>query len=174
MPTQMLRAAVADPDPTIIVEARALYQSKGQVDFGAAVEPIGGATFRRRGEDLAILTWGTTANQAEAAADVLAESGVAATVLDLRWLSPLDEEAIAEAVSTSGGRVLIVHEANLTGGFGAEVAARIADSLFDELDAPIMRLGAANVRVPSAPALQEAVLPQVSSIVEAARRLLER
>ena len=168
---RMLRAAIADPDPTIIIEARGLYQTKGPVALAGPVEPIGGATFRRRGTDLAIVTWGTTTAKAEEAADVLAAEGIATNVLDLRWLSPLDEAAITEAVVSGGGRVLVVHEANVTGGFGAEIAAGIAHRLFEELDAPIVRLGTKDVRMPSAPVLQDAVIPQVASIVDAARQL---
>jgi 2-oxoisovalerate dehydrogenase E1 component len=168
----MLRAAIADPDPTIIIEARGLYQTKGPVALAGPVEPIGGATFRRRGTDLAIVTWGTTTTKAAEAADVLAAEGIAANVLDLRWLSPLDEAAITEAVVSGGGRVLVVHEANVTGGFGAEIAAGIAHRLFEALDAPIVRLGTKDVRMPSAPVLQDAVIPQVASIVDAARQLV--
>ncbi len=168
----MLRAAIADPDPTIVIEARGLYQTKGPVSLGGPAEPIGGAAFRRRGGDLAIVSWGATALKAEEAADLLAAEGVAATVLDLRWLSPLDEEAIGEAVSSSGGRALVVHEANLTGGFGAEIAARIGERFFAELDAPVMRLATNDVRIPAAPVLQAAVIPQVGTIVAAARRVL--
>jgi 2-oxoisovalerate dehydrogenase E1 component len=167
----MLRAAIADPDPTIIIEARGLYQARGPVASGGPIEPVGGATIRQRGADLAIITWGTMTTKAEEAAELLAMEGIAASVLDLRWLSPLDEQAITETVVSAGGRVLVVHEANKTGGFGAEVAARIAERLFGELDAPIVRLGAEDVRIPSAPALQAAVIPQVGSIVEAARQL---
>jgi 2-oxoisovalerate dehydrogenase E1 component len=167
----MLRAAIADPDPTIIIEARGLYQATGPVALGDPIEPLGGATFRRRGTDLAIITWGTTASKAEEAADLLATEGLSASVLDLRWLSPLDESSIAEAVISGGGRVLVAHEANKTGGFGAEIAARIAERYFEELDAPIVRLGAGDVRIPSAPILQEAVIPQIAQLVEAARQL---
>jgi 2-oxoisovalerate dehydrogenase E1 component len=142
------------------------------VSLDGPVESIGGATFRRRGGDLAIITWGAMSLKVEEAADRLAASGIAATVLDLRWLSPLDDEAIAEAVIEGGGRVLVVHEANLTGGFGAEVAARVGERFFEELDSPVMRLGAPNVRIPSAPVLQEAVVPQVHDIVDASRRLV--
>ena len=170
---QMLRAAIADPDPTIIIEARGLYQLKGPVTLSEPNEAIGGATFRRRGKDLAIITWGTMTPKAEQAADILASEGIEANVLDLRWLSPLDEQAITDAVVSGGGRVLVAHEANLTGGFGAEIAARIAERLFGELDAPIMRVGAKDVRIPSAPVLQEAVIPQVPEIVDAARQLLK-
>jgi 2-oxoisovalerate dehydrogenase E1 component len=169
---QMLRAAIDDPDPTIIIEARGLYQTKGPVSLAGPAESIGGAPIRRRGSDLAIITWGAMGLKVEEAAERLAASGIAATVLDLRWLSPLDDEAIAEAVTEGGGRVLVVHEANMTGGFGAEVAARIGERFFEQLDSPVIRLGASNVRIPSAPVLQEAVIPQVDDIIEAARQLV--
>jgi 2-oxoisovalerate dehydrogenase E1 component len=171
---QMLRAAIDDPDPTIIIEARGLYQTKGPVALDGGVESVGGATFRRRGGDLAIITWGAMSLKVEEAAERLEASGIAATVLDLRWLSPLDDEAIAEAVTEGGGRVLVVHEANLTGGFGAEISARIGERFFEQLDSPVIRLGAPNVRIPSSPVLQEAVIPQVDDIVEAARQLVGR
>ena len=169
----MLRAAIGDPDPTIVIEARGLYQTKGEVLLLDTAPPIGGAAFRRRGADVAIISWGPMSLQAERAADELSGQGIQASVLDLRWLAPLDDEAIAEAVSTGGGRVLVVHEANLTGGFGAEVAARIGERFFSVLKAPIRRLATPDVRIPSAPALQTALIPGPSAIVEAARELVE-
>ena len=167
----MLRAAINDPDPTIVIEARSLYQTTGEVALTDAPAPIGGAVFRRRGRHLAIISWGTTCLEAEIAAVTLRAEGIDAAVLDLRWLAPLDRDAIAEAVATCGGRVLIVHEANLTGGFGAEIAAHIGEHLFAELDAPVMRLGTPDVRIPAAPALQAALLPRADGIAVAARRL---
>jgi 2-oxoisovalerate dehydrogenase E1 component len=168
----MLRAAIADPDPTIVIEARGLYQIKGEVQLLGSAPPIGGAAFRRRGGDLAIISWGRMSLEAEKAGDQLGAEGIEATVLDLRWLAPLDDQALAEAVSSSGGRVLIVHEANLTGGFGAEVAARISERLFLLLRAPVKRVATPDVRIPSAPALQAALIPEASTIVGAARELI--
>jgi 2-oxoisovalerate dehydrogenase E1 component len=168
----MLRAAIDDPDPTIVIEARGLYQTKGEVEMLAHGPPIGGAAWRRRGGDLAIVSWGATCLKAEAAAEQLAEQGIDATVLDLRWLAPLDEDAIGEAVSTSGGRMLVVHEANRTGGFGAEIAARVGERFFSELRAPVTRLATPDVRIPAAPGLQDALIPQREQIVEQARRLV--
>ena len=168
----MLRAAINDPDPTIIIEARSLYQTKGEVCILDAAPPIGSAAFRRRGAELAIISWGAMSLEAERAADALADEGIDATVLDLRWLAPLDDEAIADAVATGGGRVLIVHEANVTGGFGAEVAARIGEHLFAGLRAPVRRLAAPDVRIPAAPVLRTALIPEANAIVEAARQLV--
>ena len=167
----MLRAAISDDDPTILFESRAIYQRKGAVDLDAPVEPIGGARLRRTGSDLAIITWGRIQHDVLLAADRLAEEGIDASVLDLRWLAPLDLEAIAAAVGQSH-RVLVVHEANVTGGFGAEIVAGICERHLYELDAAPVRLGSPDVRFPSAPVLQAALVPDVDAIVAAGNRVL--
>jgi 2-oxoisovalerate dehydrogenase E1 component len=167
----MLRAAVADEDPVVLFEARALYPRKQTVRLGVRREGVGGARVRREGNDVAILSWGPMALAAEEAADALAGRGIEATVVDLRWLAPLDDEAIATAVARTN-RVLVAHEANVTGGFGAEIAARIGERHFSELDAPVRRVGAPDVRIPPAPALQEALLPSAASIERAAQQLV--
>ncbi|HEX4791658.1 MAG TPA: transketolase C-terminal domain-containing protein, partial [Actinospica sp.] len=169
----MTRAAVADPDPVILVEARELYQSKGEVDLGAAPEQTSGARLRRSGNGLAIITWGPMVHRALAAAETLSAAGIEAGVLDLRWLNPIDDEAVAEAVRQAGGRVLVVHEANRTGGLGAEIAARIAESLHGELSAPVARLGTPDTRIPAAPSLQGSLIPGAAAIVSAAQRLVQ-
>ena len=167
----MLRAAVADDDPVILIESRALYQQKGSVALGGEREGVGGARRRRDGGDVAILSWGRTALLAQEAAEQLAAEGIEATVLDLRWLAPLDDAAIAAAVERTG-RVLIAHEANLTMGFGAEIAARIGETLFDSLDAPVRRLGTPDTRIPPAVGLQAALLPSAEGIARAAAELV--
>ena len=170
----MTRAAIVDPDPVILVEARELYPSKGEVFASAAVESVGGARLHRDGDALAIVTWGPMLQRSLAAADQLSARGIEAAVLDLRWLNPIDNGAIADAVRRGNGRVLVVHEANVTGGFGAEIAARISERHFADLVAPVSRVGAPDVRLPSAPALQNAVLPGADAIVAAADVLLRR
>jgi 2-oxoisovalerate dehydrogenase E1 component len=167
----MTRAAIAHPDPVVLIESRAIYGRKGKVDLDAALEPVGGARLRRSGDDLVLISWGRMLDTVLTAAERLEGEGVQASVLDLRWLSPLDDEAIAEAVARCH-RVLICHEANRTGGFGAEIAARIADTRLYELDAPVRRVGSPDVRYPSAPALQQALLPGVEEVLTAARDLL--
>ena len=167
----MTRAAIADPDPTVLIENRNLYQQAGPVTAGAVTQRAEGARLHRSGHDLAIITWGGILGRVLAAAGELAKSGIDATVLDLRWLSPVDDHAIAEAVAAGNGRVLIVHEANVNGGFGAEIAARITEAHFDQLAAPPMRLGTPPVRMPAAPVLQESLLPGTHRIVAAARAL---
>ncbi|MGV9802101.1 alpha-ketoacid dehydrogenase subunit alpha/beta [Mycobacterium sp. NPDC003449] len=167
----MTRAAIADPDPTILIENRNLYQVSSPVTAGGTVQTAAGARKHREGADLAIITWGSMLHEAVTAAEELASAGIQAAVLDLRWLRPLDDEAIAEVVLTCGGRVIVVHEANLTGGFGAEIAAHITERHFDTLAAPVTRIGLNDLRVPSAPALQAAVLPRAADIVDAGHKL---
>lgn len=167
----MTRAAIGDPDPTILIEHRSLYQEAGPVVAGGAIEVAAGARKHRDGADLAILTWGSMLHEALTAAEELASTGIEATVLDLRWLRPLDDAVIADVVRACGGRVIVAHEANLTGGFGAEIAAHITERHFDVLVAPVRRIGLDDLRMPSAPALQDAVLPRATDIVDAGRKL---
>ena len=110
-------------------------------------------------------------NEAEAAAEELATTGIDAAVLDVRWLSPLDHGTVVD-LSRKLRRVLVVHEANLTGGYGAEVAARVAEQAFGELAAPVMRLTTPDVRMLAAPVLRDALLPSSSTIADAVRQLV--
>lgn len=168
----LLRAAAADPDPCIVIEARSLYQMKGQVQLSEGAESVGAARLHRKGADAAIVTWGPMLHHALAAAAQLAESGVEVSVLDLRWLSPLDEAALQEVVKQSGGRVLVVHEAVRNGGFGAEVAMRIVEACEGSSPVTVRRLATPDVRIPASPLLQAALLPGVEGIVAAVRDLL--
>jgi 2-oxoisovalerate dehydrogenase E1 component len=168
----MTRAAVADPDPVLLAEARELYQVSGPVRTDGPAQAAAGARIHRQGSDVAILTWGPMLHRALDAASRLADAGHEACVVDLRWLRPLDDDTIDAAVRQCHGRVIVAHEANVTGGFGAEVAARISERHFGTLTAPVRRVGAPDVRIPAAPALQEAVLPSAGSLVNAALKLL--
>jgi 2-oxoisovalerate dehydrogenase E1 component len=167
----LLRAAAADPDPCIVIEARGLYQTRGAVHLDAPTEPAGIARLHRSGADVAIVTWGTMVRQANAAADVLAEEGVDASVLDLRWLAPLDETMLRDVVQRCGGRVLIVHEAVRTGGFGAEIATRIGELSDPATPLTVRRLTTPDVRIPASPILQQTLIPGVDAIAAAARDL---
>jgi 2-oxoisovalerate dehydrogenase E1 component len=166
----MLRVAAASEDPVVLIEGRGLYQRRAEVDFDRVPEPMGTARLARAGSDLAIITWGTAVPEAMEAADQAAAAGIDAAVLDLRWLSPLDDAAIASVVARCGGRVLIVHEANRTGGVGAEIAARIVEA---DRKAVVQRLGAPDIRMPASPVLQAALLPKAGAILSAMRALLE-
>ncbi len=167
----MLRAAVADPDPTVIIEHRALYQHSDEVSTGGELQRAEGARLHRSGADVTILTWGAILGDVLSAAEQLTAEGIEATVVDLRWLRPLDDATIAQAVAAGSGRVLVVHEATTSGGFGAEVAARISETHFDTLTGPVRRLGMPDTRIPSAPVLQEALRPSVADVVAAAREV---
>lgn len=169
----LLRSAVADPDPCVVIEARSLYQTRGEVTLGGEPETVGKARLCRQGSDALIISWGAMVNRAMEAAERLAPD-ISVSVLDLRWLSPLDDAATKEAVASSGGRVLVVHEAVRTGGFGAEIAACIHESCGSALRAPVRRLATPDVRIPASPVLQAALIPNAEAIAAAVRSMLER
>jgi 2-oxoisovalerate dehydrogenase E1 component len=166
----MLRTAAKAEDPTILIEARGLYQRKEMVAFDRAPDPIGKAIRAREGKDLAIISWGSSVLEALDAAEKLKGEGIAAAVLNLRWLAPLDEAAILSLVRECGGRALVVHEANRTGGVGAEIAARITEQ---QRGAIVHRLATPDMRIPAAPVLQAALLPKAEAIAAAARALAQ-
>ena len=170
----ILRSAVANPDPCIIFEARGLYQTTGPVATSDNIKPIGKADLKKQGTDAVIVTWGTMVRVALEAAQAMEKDGLNVAVLDLRWLSPLDEDAIRQAVKDAGGRVVVAHEANLTGGFGAEVVTRIHEMLDDQLSLKIKRVATPNVRMPAAPVLAQEVLPNAAKIVEATRAVIAK
>lgn len=168
----LLRAAAADPDPCVVIESRGLYQTRGQVALSQLPEPAGLARFHRQGSDAAIVTWGTMVKAAVEAAAVLEREGIDVSVLDLRWLSPLDETALMTAVRQSGGKILVLHEAVRTGGFGAEIATRIRE--LHDADSPlrIRRLASVDTRMPASPVLQAALIPNAERIAADVRELI--
>jgi acetoin:2,6-dichlorophenolindophenol oxidoreductase subunit beta len=168
---EMLRAAIASDDPVVILESRALYQERADMNVHGPVQQVGGARCLRAGTDLTVVTWSQMVGKAKEAAEALGAQGIQVELFDLRWLNPLDIEAVLTSVARTG-RLMIVHEANITGGFGAEIAAQVSKEGFWNLDAPIERVGALDVRVPASPPLNAAVIPQAATIVEAAERLL--
>lgn len=168
----LLWSAVEDPDPVMILEPKKLYRlASGPLPSGPYRTPIGRAALRRDGDDLTIIAYGTMAHFAVEAADKLAAAGIEATVLDLRSIRPLDYPSIERAVRRNG-KILIVHEDNKYGGFGAEIAAQIAEKSLDWLDAPVRRYAAPEVpSFPYSPSLEEQVFPSVDGIVAAATSL---
>jgi pyruvate/2-oxoglutarate/acetoin dehydrogenase E1 component len=168
---ELLRTAIACDDPTLVIESRALYPAAATVELGGPVGDVGGARVRRAGGDVTIVSWGRLVVEALAAADTLAAQGIDAEVVDLRWIEPLDLPAVLGSVAKTT-RLVIAHEAVRSGGFGAELAARVAEEGFDLLDAPIARIGAASVPMPAAPALQQAVVPGADAIVAAVAAML--
>ena len=168
----LMKAAIRDNNPVIVLEFKYLYRRlKGDVPDTDYVVPIGKAELRRQGNDLTVVTYGTTTGFVlDAAERLAAEDGMEAAVVDLRSLMPWDKDRVLEAVRQSG-KVLVVHEDAVTGGVGAEIAATIANESFRDLDAPVRRVGAADVPVPFAPALEEAVLPDMERILAAMKEL---
>ncbi len=135
--------------------------------------PIGRGRRVQEGDDLTIVTYGATVEKSRLAVRRLVEAGSAASVeiIDLRSIAPWDHDLVGESVARTG-RALVVHEDTLTGGFGGEVAAWIAEHCFDSLDAPVGRVGAVDTPVAYEPGLEDAILPQVDTIAAAAERLL--
>jgi len=169
----LMRTAVDDPDPVMILEPKKLYRlASGPLpEDKNFTTPLGKAALRRMGDDLTIIAYGTMAHLAAEASDRLAESGIEARVLDLRSLRPLDWPSIQHAV-TQTGKVLIVHEDNEFLGFGAEVAAQIGEKAFDWLDAPVQRYASPEVPAfPYAGGLETQIMPSVDGIVERATTL---
>jgi len=169
----LLQSAIRSDDPVLYLEHRGLYWQKGDVPDGddAAIVPLGRAVVRRSGSDLTIASWSHMVGTALAAADQLAGEGIEAEVIDLRSLLPLDMDTLLASVARTG-RLVVAHEAVTSGGLGAEVAAQVQDRAWDELAAPVARVGAPFVPPPFAPELEQAFVPDDAAIVAAARRVL--
>jgi 2-oxoisovalerate dehydrogenase E1 component len=165
----LLRTAIRCDDPVLFLEHKHLYRqtyNKAPYPGDNYMVPFGKASLRREGDDVLIVTWGALVQRSLVAAHHAEKLGARAAVLDLRTIAPYDWAAVAEHVKRIN-RVVIAHEDQLTCGFGAEIAARIAGELFDYLDAPVRRVAALDTPVPYSPDLEEAVLPQSSDILEA-------
>ncbi len=168
----MLHLALADPDPVLIFENSLLYNSKGTLDIKATPLPIGKALVHRVGKDITILAYGINLFKALEAAEILAEKGIDAEVIDLRSLRPLDDESIMNSIKKTH-RVMIVDEGWKSGSISAEIMARINEQAFFELDAPMGRVCTVEVPLPYAKHLEDAALPQPEKIVTMAHKLME-
>jgi pyruvate/2-oxoglutarate/acetoin dehydrogenase E1 component len=168
----LMKSAIRDDDCVLFFEHKYLYRRiKGEMPSGDHVVPIGKARVAREGTDVSIITYAATVWKALEAAESLAkEDGLSVEVLDLRTLAPLDDEAIFATVRKTN-RVLVLHEDTRTGGIAGEITARINESCFEWLDAPVLRVTAHDIPLPYAPQLEDFVLPQTSDIVRAVRRL---
>ena len=168
----LLKAAIRDPDPVMFFEHKKAYRLiKGEVPDGDFVTPIGPAAMRREGTNLTCVAWGLMVHHCLEAAEAVATEGIGVEVIDLRTLQPLDRETILRSVEKTA-RAMVVHEDNLTGGFGGEVAAIIADQGFEYLDAPVTRVAGPDVpAMPFNHPQEEAFLPNPEKIAAAMRRL---
>jgi pyruvate dehydrogenase E1 component beta subunit len=169
----LLKSAVRDDNPVIMLESETLYGLKGEVPENECLVPIGQAEVKREGEDVTIIGWCKTIHYALEAANDLAEEGVEAEVIDLRTLRPLDVETIVASVRKTN-RVVVVQEGWRYGGVAAEVAQVIDEHAWDDLDAPVLRVTNEDVPMPYSKDLEKAVMPSKEKIVAAAKQALYR
>jgi pyruvate/2-oxoglutarate/acetoin dehydrogenase E1 component len=166
----LMAAAIRDDNPVIYIEHKQLLGLGGDVPEGEYVVPLGKADVKRAGTDVTIVAWSWMVHRALAAADALAQEGISAEVIDPRTLVPLDKDAILASLAKTH-KLVIVHEAVRTSGFGGEIAAVVAEEGFDLLDAPIRRVTAPDTPVPFSPVLEKAFLPDEGKIIRAVKEL---
>jgi acetoin:2,6-dichlorophenolindophenol oxidoreductase subunit beta len=169
----LLASAIADPNPVVFVENKTLYFRKEDVADDPGSVPIGRASVVRPGGDVTVVALSRLVPESLAAAAELAADGIEVEIIDPRTLVPLDLDTIVESV-TRTHRLVVAHEAVAYGGFGAEITARVQEAAFDELDAPIGRVGAPFAPVPFSPPLEDAYLPGRADVVTAVRSVLAR
>jgi pyruvate dehydrogenase E1 component beta subunit len=169
----LLKSAIRDDNPVIFLENEVLYNLKGEVPEEEYHIPLGLSEVKRQGRDVTIVAWSRSVVTALDAARKLAEEGIEAEVVDPRTLRPLDDEPIFESVRRTN-RCVVVEEGWPVAGFGAEIADRVQRECFDQLDAPILRVTAADVPMPYAKTLEKAYLPQPEKVVAAVHRVLYR
>jgi 2-oxoisovalerate dehydrogenase E1 component beta subunit len=168
----LLAAAIADPNPVLFFEHKHLYRRlKEDVPDERYVVPFGQARIHRAGDDATVVTWGAMVHTAAEAADRLAtEDGMSVEIIDLRTIIPWDRDAVLRSV-TKTSKALVLHEDTRTAGFGAEIAATIAEEAFESLDGPVRRIAAPDSPVPFSPPLEKAYIPQVDHVVAGLREL---
>src|SRR3954469_10615307 len=167
----LLISAIEDPNPCLFLEHKHLYRRiKAEVPDERYTTPIGKARIHREGEDVSVITWGAMVFTADEAAKQLAAEDVSVEIVDLRTVIPWDREAVLESVRKTS-KVLVLHEDTRTGGFGAEIAATIAEEAFEALDAPLKRIAAPDAPVPFSPPLEKAYIPQVEGVVKGLKEL---
>ncbi len=169
----LLRAALTKPDPVIFIEHKGLYVRKGTLDAGMADAEWGKSVVRRTGRDLTIVTYSKMVFESLSAANILKDHGVETEVIDLRTLNPLDDGTIFESVRRTG-RAMVVSEAPVTGGFAAEISARISEHCFDYLEEPVIRVAGEDIPIPVSPVLEKGAVPQAQLIAETALWLVNR
>jgi acetoin:2,6-dichlorophenolindophenol oxidoreductase subunit beta len=168
---RLLKAAIRDDNPVILLESLALYETTGEVPETDPPYKIGQAEVKRQGDDATVITWGAMVPQVTEAAATLAKQGIEIEVIDLLSLFPWDIETVMKSVWRTN-RVVVAHQASTRSGFGAELAAVITERGFDDLDKPVKRVGALNTPVPFAPQLEKYVLPNAERVIDAVKSLL--
>ncbi len=169
----MLWTALQDPDPVLIFENTLLYNMEGEIAADAGAVNIDRAAIRREGQDITLISYSMSLFKAMEAAEILAKEGIAAEVIDLRTLRPLDDATICASISKTH-RAIIIDEGWRSGSISAEISARIMEQAFYELDAPVERICAVEVPIPYASHLEQAALPQVETIVKTVRRMVTK
>jgi pyruvate/2-oxoglutarate/acetoin dehydrogenase E1 component len=160
----LLVSAIEDPNPVLYFEHKHLYRRiKGEVPEERYTTPFGQARVHREGDDVTVVTWGAMVYTADEAAKQLESDGVSIEIVDLRTIIPWDKASVLESVRKTS-KVLVLHEDTRTGGFGGEIAATIAEEGFEDLDAPVRRIGAPDTPVPYSPPLEKAFIPQVEDV----------
>lgn len=168
----LMRAAIDDPNPVIFVENKVMYGTPGPLDDNPEPVEIGKARRVRAGSDVTLVAYGAMVAEATAAAEALSAEGVEAEIIDLRSLQPWDKDQVLASLSEIH-RMVIVHEAGVEFGIGAEIAAFVADAGFDELDAPVLRVGAPHMPVPFSRDLEAEYRPNANKIADAVRRVMQ-
>jgi acetoin:2,6-dichlorophenolindophenol oxidoreductase subunit beta len=161
----LLKASIRDDDPTIFIEHKLLYMTKGEVPEGDYIVPLGQADIKRPGDDITLVTYSYMTLKCMQAAELLAREGIGVEVVDLRTLTPLDKETILESVAKTG-RAIVVHEAVKRGGVGGDIASMIMEEAYDDLDAPIKRICGKNTTIPYNLELEKVCVPSVEEIIE--------
>ena len=169
----LIKASIRDDNPVMFFQHKKLFAKEGHVPEEDYVIPLGQAAIKRDGKDVSLLTYGSGYYLCAEAADELKKLDIDAEIVDLRTLKPVDMDTVATSIKKTH-RAVIVHEACLTGGFGAELTALIQSELFDYLDAPVTRVGAKDVPIPFSPPLEDFVLPGVSDVVDAVKAVAYR
>ena len=168
----LLKTAIRDNDPVVFIEHGSLYGKKGDIPEEEFTVPLGLGEVKRTGTDISIITYSYMVHTALATAEILAKEGIDVEVVDLRTLRPMDTEIIMASVKKTH-RVVVLHEACITGGIGGEIVARIAENVFDYIDAPIKRLGVPDVPIPYAKSLEDTIIPNEEKLIACIKNVLD-
>ena len=168
----LLKTAIRDNDPVVFIEHGSLYGKKGDIPEEEFTVPLGLGEVKRTGTDISIITYSYMVHTALSTAEILAKEGIDAEVVDLRTLRPMDTEIIMASVRKTH-RVVVLHEACITGGIGGEIVARIAENVFDYIDAPIKRMGVPDVPIPYAKSLEDTIIPNEEKLITCVKSVLD-